>query len=217
MATQLAAPSRRAAVLGTVMRLLVGAVFGLFLLAIVPRFRQLVQVAAQVRQGGEVAWLDSVLGVYPYLVLGLEIAFVWGFVLVATLIWPYSMIDPFEATRSLPGVVARRLGRRADRTGGAVCPRHRRAADPDQVGDAGHGAGIHHYRRGAATALQPGDRPITGDGSRLDPGRDRHLPTPCAVACSWSSTQSSTASPTMRDVPWRRLPERSVTTWHRMR
>jgi hypothetical protein len=69
------------------MRLLVGAAFGLFLLAIVPRFRQLVQVAAQVRQGGEVARLDSALGVYPYLVLGLEIAFVWGFVLVATLIW----------------------------------------------------------------------------------------------------------------------------------
>ncbi len=69
------------------MRVLVGAVFALFLLGIVPRFRQLVQVAAQVRDGGQVPWLDGVLWAYPYLVLGLELAFVWGFVLVATLIW----------------------------------------------------------------------------------------------------------------------------------
>lgn len=74
-------------VVGLLMRLLVGLTFGLFLLSIVPRFQQLQGVVADVGDVRRMAWLDGVLAIYPYVVVGLEIAFVCGFALVATLIW----------------------------------------------------------------------------------------------------------------------------------
>lgn len=84
------AASLRARVVGVLVRLLLGIVAVLFLLSILPRMRELHQLVATVPGGTGPHWLPGVLWAYPYVVLGLEIAFVWGFALVATLIWSRS-------------------------------------------------------------------------------------------------------------------------------
>ncbi|MGI8576130.1 MAG: hypothetical protein ACR2MA_12580 [Egibacteraceae bacterium] len=81
------ADPRRVVAATLVMRTLIAADLVLFVLAVLPRFRELAQLAEEVRASGEAASIHALLGLYPFLVLSLELIFVLGFALVAALIW----------------------------------------------------------------------------------------------------------------------------------